>query len=289
MKKTAKFCSFGVDPGALRHFIIELPLSENEDFFTLQGIQLEKAASNFVIVDLSWVYEDRSGSLSSYLSHSDFLSPSDLSHYDLPNVFLPRGAHLQAKVRNILTTAQIFQGEVFYETIAGQVGEETRPSLLEKCKRWFAAGLEVAAKDRLATEKKPPAYLSLPSVRESARTIVASLASLVEIPAMAAALYWRSLSDVGISEASNSVSDSPQPILLSRVAFPTEVFVTPNLGRDRYAIGENGVDKIELLGEWLTFTMRSILGTDTHEVDVLLMPGTVIERVEDDKRTIVGT
>lgn len=286
MKKTAKFCSFGVDPGALRHFVIELPLGENEDFFTLQGLQLEKAASNFVIVDLSWVYEDRSGSLSSSLSHSDLLPPGDYSRYDLPNVLLPRGAHLQAKVRNVSATVQIFQGEVSFETITGEIEEESKPSLVERCKQWFVAGLEVAARDRISSEKKPPSYLSLPSVRESVRQIVASLASLVELPALAASLYWRSLSEAGLSEA-DSVDD-PQPIAIERVSFPVDMFVAPNLGKRRYRIGDDGVKKIDLLGEWLTFTVHSI-GETEYEVDVILMPGTLIERVVGDRRTIAGT
>ena len=196
MKKTVEFeTTVQVSPGEIRHFPIELRLDEDENFCILGDLHLDKVASNFMILDLFWVHEDRSGTL---MSQDSCLK----EHYKLPGVLLPRGAFLHIAVKNLSSVPQIFKGCVDFEIVTGKLDKEPKPSLVERCKRWFVAGFEVAAKDRLAPEKQPPAYLALPSVRESARQIVASLASLVEIPAIAASLYWRELSGLsGIEDA----------------------------------------------------------------------------------------
>ena len=288
MKKTATFKTLiKIAPNEIRHFMIELVLDANEDFCILHDLHLGEQASSFLLTNLSWVYEDRSGVILSNCSCTQ-------TSYPLSGLLLPRGSYLQAEIKNFSSVPQFFTGSVDLDTIVGSVDEVPKPSLVERCKRWFTTGLEVAARDRLAAEKKPPVQLEsslLPSVRESARQIAASLASLVELPAMAAALYWRSLSEASLSEASLSETgsaDDPQPTALERVSFPIDVFVAPNLGKCRYRLGEDGVKKIDLLGEWLTFTVDSVGGTE-YEVDVILMPGTLIERSVGNRRTIVGT
>jgi hypothetical protein len=187
MKKTADFETVHpVEPGMIRLFVVALHVEDNEDFCMLGVLCLDKPSSqSFQIEDLSWGYEDK---LTSLISNSSV----GLERCHLPEIRLPKRSYLLFKVKNITSLPQVFKGYIDFETISSEHSDSvvSTPdlSLIEKCKRWFKAGFEVAAMDRAAPS---PATFRYPSVRDSVRSIVASLDDLVEIPTIAASLYWQ--------------------------------------------------------------------------------------------------
>jgi len=186
MKKTAEFeTEHPVEPGIIRHFVVELHLEDDENFCVLGALCLDRSSENFQIEDLSWVYEDRRGSL----IPSSVVFCKGREPLELPGILLPKGTYLQFKVKNFTSLPQVFKGSVSFETISREnVDPSPNLSLLEKCKSWFKAGFAVATMDGASPA---PAVFRYPSVRDSVRSIVASLADLVEIPAIAASLYWQ--------------------------------------------------------------------------------------------------
>jgi len=188
MKKTATFETMrSIDPGEIRHFVVELRLEKNEDFCSLQSFCLDASSSqSFHILDLSWVFEAERKSLlpDAVVAH--------IGRLDLPGILLPSGVFLQVSVKNFTSLPQICRGIVEFETISSKnddsVVQEGSLPLLEKFKRWFKTGFEMAVFDKASPT---PHTFRYPSVRDSVRSIVASLADLVEIPALAASLYWQ--------------------------------------------------------------------------------------------------